>query len=94
MTCRNCKNLTHLYEDGEPYDWCEKVMDSPYIDRERDCKHYEAATRADKVRAMTDEELARFTAMLLTSVPEIEESIGYEKAEQFMLEWMKKVDET
>ena len=60
MKCCNCKNLTHLYEDGEPYDWCEEVIDSPCIDRERDCKHYEAATNGDKIRRMTDESLARY----------------------------------
>ena len=38
--------------------WCPKINDSPHLDMERDCKHYKAMTNADRIRSMTDEELA------------------------------------
>ena len=50
VKCKNCKN----FKD----DWCEKVVDSPYPDLERDCNHFVQATNADRIRAMSDEELA------------------------------------
>ena len=59
MKCCNCANLGKLKdEDGIPYDWCEKICDNPNIHMERKCKHYKAATNADRIRAMSDEELA------------------------------------
>lgn len=63
MKCCNCKNLGKLKdEDGEPYDWCEKVCDCPDAKMERNCRHFEIATHADKLRAMSDEELAAWLA--------------------------------
>jgi len=50
MKCKNCKHYHH--------DWCSKVHDDPYPDMERNCKHYVVATNADRIRAMSDEELA------------------------------------
>lgn len=52
MKCKNCKHYHH--------DWCEEVHDDPYPDIERNCKHYEVATNADRIRSMADEELAWF----------------------------------
>ena len=63
MKCCNCANLGKLKdEDGIPYDWCEKICDNPNIHMERKCKHYKAATNADRIRAFSDEELAEFLA--------------------------------
>ena len=39
-------------------DWCEKVIDSPDPDIQRDCPHFREKTNADRIRAMSDEELA------------------------------------
>ena len=50
MKCRKCVN----YRD----EWCSKAHDSPDPDMERICEQYKAATNADRIRAMTDEELA------------------------------------
>ena len=50
-----CKNCTIL----EDY-WCEEVMDSPDEDIERDCPFFRKKTNADRIRAMSDEELAEF----------------------------------
>ena len=65
MKCRNCKSLVPYESDtsvhlGAERDWCFAVMDSPDPDLERDCKYYRAMTNADRIRSMTDEELADF----------------------------------
>lgn len=52
VKCKNCKNFI-----GE---WCEKVVDSPCPDLERDCSHFTQRTNADRIRAMSDEELAEW----------------------------------
>ena len=54
MKCRNCR---HLYKD-----WCVHKLDSPDPDLDRECKDYMQATRSDRIRAMSDEELAKFIA--------------------------------
>lgn len=94
MKCCNCKHIERRYEDGQPYDWREKVIDSPHIDRERDCKHYEAATRADKVRAMSDEELASFIAGLrIDELTAVDANIRAEY-KKFALKWLQELAET
>ena len=58
--CKNCKHLGYL-SDGDQVGergWCENITDSPDLDIERDCEHYEHMTNADRIRNMTDEELA------------------------------------
>ena len=50
VVCKKCNNLAN--------DWCEKVIDSPDQDMQRDCQYFCEKTNADKIRAMTDEELA------------------------------------
>ena len=52
VMCKNCNNLRK--------DWCEKVLDSPHPDILRDCRHFWERTNADRIRAMTDRELAEF----------------------------------
>ena len=52
VVCKKCNNLVN--------DWCEKVIDSPDPDMQRDCQHFCEKTNADRIRAMTDEELATF----------------------------------
>ena len=51
MKCRNCR---HLYKG-----WCAHKLDSPDPDLDRECKDYMRATRADRIRAMDDEQLAK-----------------------------------
>ena len=48
--CKKCNNLVN--------GWCEKVIDSPDPDIQRDCQHFCEKTNAQKIRAMSDEELA------------------------------------
>ena len=49
VVCKKCKNLVN--------DWCEKVIDSPDPDMQRDCRYFCEKTNADRIRAMSDEEL-------------------------------------
>ena len=51
VVSKKCKNLVN--------DWCEKVIDSPDPDMQRDCQHFREKTNADRIRAMSDEELAK-----------------------------------
>ena len=52
VVCKKCNNLVN--------DWCEKVIDSPDPDMQRDCQYFCEKTNADCIRAMRDEELAEF----------------------------------
>ena len=52
VVCKKCNNLVN--------DWCEKVIDSPDPDMQRDCRDFCEKTNADRIRAMSDEELADF----------------------------------
>lgn len=58
--CKNCKNLYNLSDEDDVIigKWCPKINDSPHLDIERDCEHYAPMTNADRIRSMTDEELA------------------------------------
>lgn len=50
VQCKKCVNLRN--------DWCKLVVDSPDPDMVRDCQYYRGKTNADRIRAMTNEELA------------------------------------
>ena len=54
VVCKKCNNLAN--------DWCEKVIDSPDQDMQRDCKYFCEKTNADRIRAMSDYELAQMLA--------------------------------
>lgn len=89
MKCRNCKNLGKLVdENGEPYDWCEKVCDNTDIHAERNCKHYVVASNADRIRAMSDDEMAAkivsFRCPLEWCFPE-----GGENCKRCWLDWLR-----
>ena len=66
MKCRNCKNNTLREEDGAQFTWCEVAVDNLDIDAERECAAYKPATNANRLRAMTDEELAEFICGLMS----------------------------
>ena len=51
VMCKNCNNLKHH--------WCKAVLDSPDEDMLRNCRHFWQKTNADRIRAMSDEELAQ-----------------------------------
>lgn len=52
VICKNCLFLSN--------GWCEKKADSPVPDMVRDCRHFQQKTNADRIRAMSDEDLARW----------------------------------
>ena len=52
IKCRNC----FFYRN----EWCKKIVDSPDPEEARDCNYFREMTNADKIRSMTDEELAEF----------------------------------
>ena len=49
VVCKKCNNLVN--------DWCEKVIDIPDPDMQRDCQYFWEKTNADRIRIMSDEEL-------------------------------------
>lgn len=52
IKCRNC----FFYRN----EWCEKIVDSPDPEEARDCNYFREMTNADRIRAMSDEDLAEF----------------------------------
>ena len=52
IKCRSC----FFYRN----EWCEKIVDSPDPEEVRDCAYFREMTNADKIRSMSDEELAEF----------------------------------
>lgn len=58
MKCKNCKNLGYGYDEGTFFGWCEKTLDSPDEKTDRDCRFFQQKTNADRIRAMSDDELS------------------------------------
>lgn len=52
VKCKHCMHYQH--------EWCSPKADSPDPDKERDCVYFRHATNADRIRAMTDEDLAEW----------------------------------
>ena len=52
IKCRSC----FFYRN----EWCEKIVDSPDPEKARDCNYFREMTNADRIRAMSDEELVEF----------------------------------
>ena len=55
-----CKKCRYLLKDQEGYNWCPNKTDDPDIELIRNCEWYAVKTNADRIRAMTDEELAEW----------------------------------
>mgnify|MGYP000012643379 FL=1 len=99
--CKNCNNLYNLSNKDDVIvgKWCPKINDSPHLDMERDCKHYKAMTNADRIRSMTDEELAEFLPIASNFICQpTEECIRNtvtnhcgecEKTEECAMKWLK-----
>lgn len=66
VKCNNCKNLETKDNGFDAYSWCEKINDCPHEDIEIDCEHYSPMTNADRIRSMTDDELADFLVTVET----------------------------
>ena len=82
-------------------EWCEKVIDSPDPDLERDCRHFSQKTRADHIRSMSDEELANRLVDIgwdchccsehwwLDNEPLLREDTCDEKCRKHAVEWLQ-----
>lgn len=75
MKCRNCTNL-HLIRECKNMLWCDDVLDAPDPDAERECKYFKLAANADRLRTMTDEELAKWIVEI-ADCDECEEMHGF-----------------
>lgn len=65
--CKNCKHLCTIHDyKKEFFKWCSLIDDCPHEDIERDCEHYSPMTNADRIRSMTDDELADFLVTVET----------------------------
>lgn len=59
--CKDCKNSCYLLDEyDKPYFWCNVFEDNFNEERECLCIAYRPKTNADRIRSMTDEELAEF----------------------------------
>lgn len=80
-----CKNCTILF-----HGWCDKIIDSPDPEMERDCEHFQQRTNADWIRSASDEELALFLGRdRISDCPYPEENCGDRKCEECFLKWLK-----
>lgn len=50
VKCCYCKNLKN--------EWCEKILDSPYPELERDCQYFCHKTNLDHFRSLSAEKIA------------------------------------
>ena len=77
IKCRNC----FFYRN----EWCKKIVDSPDPEESRDCNYFREMTNADRIRAMSDEALAKFLAVTAG------DKIG--GMAKFWLEWLQQTAE-
>lgn len=86
--CKNCKHLHTMYDcRDESFKWCAYINDNPHEDIERDCEDYIPMTNADRIRSMTDKELAEF-------IINFDNHFGEEyEGEQSCLSWLQKESE-
>ena len=94
--CKNCNNLYNLSDENDVIvgKWCPKINDSPDLEMERDCEHFKCLTNADRIRQMTDEELAKFFVAELPSCkdcsePETELGFCSKKCDSLYLRWLQ-----
>ena len=97
VVCKKCNNLVN--------GWCEKVIDSPDPDMQRDCQHFCEKTNADRIRAMSDEELAKHLSDIcwdchfctehwrLDNEPLMRVEKCDEKCAEHCLEWLQQLAE-
>lgn len=96
MKCKNCARYVCVNDDNERIlgkpNWCFYLSDSPCPDLERDCKAFIPLRNADRIRAMTDEELANWLEQFASCelCPAIRERCGYgDGCVKAWLDWLK-----
>ena len=73
-------------------DWCEKVIDSPDQDMQRDCQYFCEKTNADRIRSMTDDELNELFHEIYDAG--VEDAVSYEwghriNSFEWTMDWLK-----
>ena len=59
--CKTCKHTNWCKdENGRRYNWCPVIDDCPDPEADRECDKHETMTNADRIRAMSYEELSEF----------------------------------
>lgn len=99
MKCKNCNNL-HIMTDLKNEiigKWCPNINDCPDIEIERECEYRDTMTNADRIRNMSDEELAEFllsddfyTDCDTCKEPESEYGDCIGRCENELLRWLQK----
>ena len=84
VVCKKCNNLVN--------DWCEKVIDSPDPDMQRDCQHFCEKTNAQKIRSMSDDELNELFHDIYNAGAE--DAVSYEWGQrknsfEWTMEWLQ-----
>ena len=84
VVCKKCNNLVN--------DWCEKVIDSPDPDMQRDCQHFCEKTNADRIRAMSDEELAEMLWKTGRNYRAVcaDPVVDYNEQHEHLIDWLQK----
>ena len=85
VVCKKCKNLVN--------DWCEKVIDSPDPDMQRDCQYFCEKTNAQKIRSMSDDELNELFHDIYNAGAE--DAVSYEWGQrtnsfEWTMDWLKR----
>ena len=85
VVCKKCNNLVN--------DWCEKVIDSPDPDMQRDCQYFCEKTNADRIRSMTDDELNDLFNDIYNAG--VDDAVEYEwghrtNSFEWTMEWLQK----
>ena len=85
VVCKKCNNIVN--------DWCEKVIDSPDPDMQRDCQHFREKTNADRIRSMTDDELNDLFNDIYNAG--VDDAVEYEwghrtNSFEWTMEWLQK----
>lgn len=58
--CKNCKHLKYKDDGRERYAWCPFIGDNPDLEFERYCGAFKKMKNADRIRNMTDGEMAEW----------------------------------
>nr|DAW49926.1 MAG TPA: hypothetical protein [Caudoviricetes sp.] len=94
VKCNNCKNLETKDNGFDAYSWCEKINDCPHEDIEIDCEHYVPMINADRIRSMTDEELAMALLCVLRNLLKSDKVCDFSHdCKDCTLTWLQKESE-
>lgn len=78
----------------ESFKWCAYINDNPHEDIERDCEHYAPMINVDRIRRMTDEELAMELLYVLQNLLKSKKICGFiHDYKDCTLAWLQKESE-